>query len=81
MGEIERILNELQGKDINEIMAIGRARMEQLPHGGGAPVAGVGAAVHDAVQTPSTAFVRRNDPVPGDDSGSDGEEGFVGLFD
>eukprot|EP00878_Enallax_costatus_P007363 GHUV01007712.1.p2 GENE.GHUV01007712.1~~GHUV01007712.1.p2 ORF type:complete len:111 (+),score=58.05 GHUV01007712.1:46-378(+) len=47
-ADVERLLKELEGKDINELIAAGREKLQSVPSGGGAvaaaPAAGGAAA-------------------------------------
>lgn len=80
---IKKVINELNGKDINEVIDLGKSKLASMPSGGGSGVAAVG----DSLTAVSTAET----PSPAKDGGkkeekkeeseeSDDDMGF-GLFD
>ncbi|XP_064619689.1 large ribosomal subunit protein P2-like [Lineus longissimus] len=73
--KINKIISELKGKDVEEVMAEGRTKLASVPSGGGAAAAASGAAGGDA-----PAEVKEEAKKEESEEESDDDMGF-GLFD
>ncbi|GAA5944170.1 hypothetical protein JCM21900_002160 [Sporobolomyces salmonicolor] len=71
---LEKLISELQGKDINELIAEGSAKLASVPSGGAAP-----AAAGSAPAAGAAAEEKKEEKVE-DKEESDDDMGF-GLFD
>eukprot|EP01120_Amphizonella_sp_Union-15-10_P008430 TRINITY_DN302_c0_g2_i1.p1 TRINITY_DN302_c0_g2~~TRINITY_DN302_c0_g2_i1.p1 ORF type:complete len:125 (+),score=45.51 TRINITY_DN302_c0_g2_i1:114-488(+) len=87
--KIKKLIEELKGKDLEQVIAEGQAKLGAVPSGGGGGVAARGSAPAQAVtaSAPSTASAPKEDSKPKDeekepkdDEESDEDMGF-GLFD
>ncbi|KAM0751150.1 ribosomal protein 60S [Meredithblackwellia eburnea MCA 4105] len=76
-AEVEKVLSELNGKDINELIAAGSAKLASVPSGGGsaAPAAAAGGAAPAAA-----AAEEKKEEKAEEKEESDDDMGF-GLFD
>ena len=70
---VEKVVAELAGKDINEVIAEGSAKLASVPSGGAAPAAAAGGAA------PAAAEEKKEEKVEEKEE-SDDDMGF-GLFD
>ncbi|POY74223.1 putative 6-deoxyerythronolide-B synthase [Rhodotorula taiwanensis] len=71
---LSKLLAELEGKDINEIIAEGSKKLASVPSGGAAPAAAAGAAAGGATDAPAEKEKEEEKEESDDDMG-------FGLFD
>ncbi|KAH8111023.1 ribosomal protein, large P2 [Phellopilus nigrolimitatus] len=74
---LSKLLSELEGKDVSELVAEGSAKFASVPSGGGAaaaPVSGAGAGGGAAVEAPKEEEKKEEEAESDDDMG-------FGLFD
>ncbi|EAT33157.1 AAEL014583-PC [Aedes aegypti] len=50
---VTKVVNELKGKSVEELIASGREKLSSMPAGGAAPAAGAGAAAGGAAAAPA----------------------------
>ena len=75
--KVEKLISELKGKDINEVIAEGSKKLVSLPSGGGAaPVAAAGPAKEEKKEAPKEEKKKKEEPKEEEDE----DMGF-GLFD
>nr|ACM08252.1 60S acidic ribosomal protein P2 [Salmo salar] len=76
-GRLDKVVSELNGKDINEVMNSGLSKLASVPAGGAvaAPVAGAAAGT-----APVAAEEKKEEKKEESEEGSDDDMGF-GLFD
>ncbi|KAI2609820.1 60s acidic ribosomal protein-domain-containing protein [Hypoxylon fragiforme] len=76
-GRLEKLLSELEGKDINELISEGSSKLASVPSGGagGAASGGAGAAAGGAAAAEEKAEEKEEEKEESDD-----DMGF-GLFD
>nr|XP_029526912.1 60S acidic ribosomal protein P2-like [Oncorhynchus nerka] len=74
---LDKVVNELNGKDINEVMNAGLSKLASVPAGSAvaAPAAGAGAGT-----APVAAEEKKEEKKEESEEGSDDDMGF-GLFD
>ncbi|KAJ3071009.1 60S acidic ribosomal protein P2 [Podochytrium sp. JEL0797] len=75
-ARVASLIAELDGKDINEVLAAGAAKMSAMPAGGAAPSGAVAAAGGAAAAAPAEATKEKEE----EKEESDDDMGF-GLFD
>ncbi|GAA5993114.1 hypothetical protein JCM5350_007225 [Sporobolomyces pararoseus] len=71
---LEKLISELNGKNIDELIAEGSSKLASVPSGGAAPAAAAGAAAGGA------AAEEKKEDKPEEKEESDDDMGF-GLFD
>ncbi|XP_061584425.1 60S acidic ribosomal protein P2 [Cololabis saira] len=78
---LNKVINELNGKDINEVMNSGLSKLASVPAGGAvaAPAAGAGAGAAAAGAAPAAAEEKKEEKKEESEE-SDEDMGF-GLFD
>merc|ERR1712073_166571 len=77
-AQLDIVIKELSGKDVFEVMEAGRAKLADVPAGGGAPVASGGSA--GAAGGAAEEKPKEKTPEPESDTDSDMGMG-LGLFD
>ncbi|KAK0148287.1 60S acidic ribosomal protein P2 [Merluccius polli] len=79
---LNKVISEMNGKDINEVMNSGLAKLTSVPAGGAvaASAAGGGAAAAAAAATPAAAAEEKKEEKKEESEESDDDMGF-GLFD
>nr|ACI69468.2 60S acidic ribosomal protein P2 [Salmo salar] len=77
-GRLDKVVNELNGKDINEVMNSGLSKLASVPAGGA--VAAPAAAGSAAAGVSPTAAEEKKEEKEESEEGSDDDMGF-GLFD
>ncbi|KAI5455079.1 60S acidic ribosomal protein P2 [Naganishia albida] len=75
-SRIEKLISELEGKDIQELIAEGQTKLASVPSGGAAPAASAGAAAGGAAAEAAPAEEKKEEAK----EESDDDMGF-GLFD
>ncbi len=75
--KLKRVISELSGKNVEELIDQGREKLSSMPVGGGAPVA---AAAGAAAPAAAAAEEKKEEEAKKEDSESDDDMGF-GLFD
>eukprot|EP01120_Amphizonella_sp_Union-15-10_P008429 TRINITY_DN302_c0_g1_i1.p1 TRINITY_DN302_c0_g1~~TRINITY_DN302_c0_g1_i1.p1 ORF type:complete len:124 (+),score=43.11 TRINITY_DN302_c0_g1_i1:90-461(+) len=86
--KIKKLIEELKGKDLEQVIAEGQAKLGAVPSGGGAPApkgaapvhASTGAATSTAAAKPAEEKPKDDEKPEKDDEESDEDMGF-GLFD
>merc|ERR1711994_1117395 len=76
--QLDIVIKELSGKDVFEVMEAGRAKLADVPAGGGAPVASGGSAGVPAAGGAAEEKPKEKTPEPESDTDSDMG---MGLFD
>nr|ABM55565.1 ribosomal protein P2-like protein [Maconellicoccus hirsutus] len=77
--KIQKVIKELKGKNVDELVASGRGKLASMPVGGG--VAGAAGAAPAAAAAAEPAAEKKEEKKPvKEDSESDDDMGF-GLFD
>lgn len=81
-ARLDKVINELNGKDINEVMNSGLSKLASMPAGGAvaAPAAAAGAAAAGAGAAPAAAAEEKKEEKKEESEESDEDMGF-GLFD
>ncbi|KAI5479186.1 60S acidic ribosomal protein p2 [Pseudohyphozyma bogoriensis] len=72
--QVEKVVAELSGKDVNELIAEGSSKLASVPSGGAAPAAAAGGAA------PAAAAEEKKEEKVEEKEESDDDMGF-GLFD
>ncbi|GHJ88609.1 hypothetical protein NliqN6_5011 [Naganishia liquefaciens] len=75
-SRIEKLISELEGKDINELIAEGSSKLASVPSGGAAPAAAAGGAAAAGSSEAAPAEEKKEEAK----EESDDDMGF-GLFD
>ncbi|XP_033123215.1 60S acidic ribosomal protein P2-like [Anneissia japonica] len=75
--KLDRVIEELQGKDINEVIAEGQSKLASVPSGGGAVAAAGGGG---AAAAGGAAEEKKEEKKKEESEESDDDMGF-GLFD
>jgi large subunit ribosomal protein LP2 len=73
-AQLDKLVSELEGKDINELIATGSEKLASVPSGGSAPAAAAGGAA------PAAAAEEKKEEKVEEKEESDDDMGF-GLFD
>jgi large subunit ribosomal protein LP2 len=71
---LNKVISELSGKNIEEVLAEGREKLASVPSGGAAPAAAAGGAAAAAEEAPKEAVKEESESEEDDDMG-------FGLFD
>ncbi|CAK9779961.1 ribosomal protein 60S [Cutaneotrichosporon oleaginosum] len=74
-AKLEKVIAELEGKDVNELIAEGSAKLSSVPAGGAAPAAGGASAAAAGGDAPAAEEKKEEEKEESDD-----DMGF-GLFD
>ncbi|TXT13696.1 hypothetical protein VHUM_01063 [Vanrija humicola] len=74
---LEKLISELEGKDVNELIAEGTSKLASVPSGGAAPAAAAGGAAAAAGGDAAPAAEEKKEEAKEE---SDDDMGF-GLFD
>ncbi|EAT33155.1 AAEL014583-PB [Aedes aegypti] len=73
---VTKVVNELKGKSVEELIASGREKLSSMPAGGAAPAAGAGAAAGGAAAAPAE---EKKEEKKEESESEDDDMGF-GLF-
>ena len=73
---VTKVVNELKGKSVEELIASGREKLSSMPAGGAAPAAGAGAAAGGAAAVPAE---EKKEEKKEESESEDDDMGF-GLF-
>ncbi|XP_076369339.1 uncharacterized protein LOC143256259 isoform X2 [Tachypleus tridentatus] len=77
--KLDKVIKELKGKDVKEVMEQGRSKLASVPVGGGvSPAVGVAA---DKQETTEPAKVETKEEAKKEESESSDEDMGFGLFD
>ncbi|CAK1590631.1 unnamed protein product [Parnassius mnemosyne] len=74
--KLKKVISELNGKSVEELIAQGREKLSSMPVGGAAPVAAVAAAA-----APAAEEKKEEKETKKEESESDDEDMGFGLFD
>lgn len=64
---VQRLLSELEGKDINELIAAGREKLQSVPSGGAVAAAAPAAAAAAGGAAPAKAEAKKEEPSEEDE--------------
>ncbi|XP_072236843.1 large ribosomal subunit protein P2-like [Leuresthes tenuis] len=77
---LEKVVSELKGKNVDEVIATGYGKLASVPAGGAVAVASSGAAGAGGAAAPAAAEEKKEEKKEESEEGSDDDMGF-GLFD
>ncbi|XP_028293008.1 60S acidic ribosomal protein P2-like [Gouania willdenowi] len=77
---LQKVLSELKGKDLNEVIASGYGKLASMPAGGAVAVASTAAGGAGGAAAPAAAAEEKKEEKKEESEESDDDMGF-GLFD
>ncbi|XP_041839424.1 60S acidic ribosomal protein P2-like [Melanotaenia boesemani] len=79
-GRLEKVISELKGKNVEEVIASGYGKLASMPAGGAVAVASSAAAGSGGAAAPAAAAEEKKEEKKEESEESDDDMGF-GLFD
>ncbi|XP_012706225.1 60S acidic ribosomal protein P2 [Fundulus heteroclitus] len=79
-SRLNKVVSELQGKNVNEVIATGYSKLASVPSGGAVAVASSAAAGSGGAAAPAAAAEEKKEEKKEESEESDDDMGF-GLFD